>query len=291
MTSIDWTLNDVPDLHGQVAVVTGGTRGLGLALTELLRERGATVLTGARNAFGADAALLDLADPVGVERFADWARDRAGDIDLLINNAAISNQPLALTSHGVESQLAVNHLGHVQLTRLLLPAMRDGGRVVTVTSALYPRGSLDLDRLDSAGSPGAAYVRSKLANVLFATELDRRLRESGSTVRSLLAHPGLADTSMHDTYPDEATTQMVRAALADSGRAPRPASVGILYAATTASDTALLYGPGGNLTDPYVEAEELTGPALDSALAAALWQRSAELTGMPAGADALPRTS
>jgi NAD(P)-dependent dehydrogenase (short-subunit alcohol dehydrogenase family) len=287
MTTITWTLNDLPGLTGRVAVVTGGTRGLGLAVTSLLRERGATVLTGARNASGPDTAPLDLADPVSVDTFADWTRDRAGGIDLLVNNAAISNQPFALTSHGVESQLAVNHLGHVQLTRLLLPAMRDEGRVVTVTSALYPMGSLDLDRLDHADSPGAAYVRSKLANVLFATELNRRLRESGSSVRSLLAHPGLADTSMHDTYPDEATTQMVRAALAENGRAPRPASVGILYAATTAADSTRLYGPGGSLTDPHVEADELTGPALDGELAAALWQRSAELTGMPTGSGVL----
>lgn len=277
MTSISWTLDDLSDLTGTTAVVTGGSRGVGLASAKLLREAGATVLTGSRGAGGSDAAddaadvghPLDLADPASVRTFVAWVRSRTDTVDVLINNAGVSNQPFALAPSGVEEQLAVNHLGHFQLTRELLPLL-GAGRVVTVTSALYPMATLDLDALTDPIEPGPAYVRSKLANVLFAQELGRR--EPG--VRSLLAHPGLADTSMHDSYPDEATTAMVRAALADGGRAPAPASVGILYAATSAAaQPALLYGPDGDRERPTVIAEPLAVD--DAALAAALWEISA----------------
>ena len=269
--TISWTLDDLPNLAGKTAVVTGGSRGVGDAITTLFRRGGATVLTGARS--GGDAPL-DLADPGSVRAFARWVRSRTSRVDVLVNNAGISNQPFSLASTGVEQQFAVNHLGHFLLTRELLPLL-ENGRVVTVTSALYPMGTLDLSALAEPIDPGLAYVRSKLANVLFARELSRR----AAGVRSLLAHPGLADTSMHDTYPDQATTAMVRAALAQSGRAPEPASVGILYAAT-AADAApdVVYGPEGDRERPVVVAEPLT--AGDSALAAALWQESGRLTSL-----------
>jgi NAD(P)-dependent dehydrogenase (short-subunit alcohol dehydrogenase family) len=276
-TTIDWTLADLPDLSGATAVVTGASRGLGRAVADLLTRAGATVLTGARTG----GTPLDLADPASVRDFAAGVASRTDRLDLLVNNAGISNQPFGLAPTGVERQLAVNHLGHFALTDALLPLLtRASGRVVTVSSAMYPMGSLDLALLadEASYTPGGGYVRSKLANVLFATELDARLRAAGSPVRSLLAHPGLADTAMHDTYPDAATTQMVRAALAEQGRAPEPASVGILYAATAPTvDAALLYGPDGDREKPHVLADPVTGPALDRALAAELWDVSARL--------------
>ena len=171
---------------------------------------------------------------------------------------------------------------HAALTHLLLPLVQAaGGRVVTVSSAMYAMlPGLDLAALaEEAGyNPGVAYIRSKLANALFATELDRRLRADGSAVRSLLADPGLAFTSMHDGYHDEQTTQMVQGMLAESGREALPASVGILYAATAAEvDPRVMYGPTGDKADPVVLAAPLAGAVLDAGLASALWERSQDL--------------
>jgi NAD(P)-dependent dehydrogenase (short-subunit alcohol dehydrogenase family) len=284
MDTFSWNSSVLPDLTGRTAVVTGVTRGIGRAVREALERAGATVLGGARTVDGAGVELLDLADLDTVRAFARWVRDRAEHVDLLVNNAAISNVPFSLTASGMESQFAVNHLGHFALTNLLLPLMSEDARVVTVTSAMYPMlGALDLAALadEASYSPGVAYVRSKAANVLFATELERRLRASGAGVRSLLAEPGLAATSMHDSYPDEGTTQAVRAALAESGRSASSASAGVLYAATAAEvDGFVVYGPVGDRETPDVVATPVAGLGLDRELAAALWEQSAQLTGV-----------
>ncbi len=271
-------------------MVTGVTRGIGRAVRKALERAGATVLGGARTVDGDGVGVLDLADVEGVRAFAGWVGERAGQVDLLVNNAAVSNVSFSLAASGVESQFAVNHLGHFALTNLLLPLMGDDARVVTVTSAMYPMlEALDLAALadEASYSPGVAYVRPKAANVLFATELDRRLRASGLGVRSLLAEPGLADTSMHDSYPDDGTTQAVRAALAETGRAAGPASAGVLYAATAAEvDSSVVYGPAGDRETPDVVATPVAGLGLDRELATALWERSAELTGaVPVASD------
>lgn len=286
MATIPWTLTDLADLTGTTAAVTGGTRGVGAAVASLLARAGARVLVGARSLpddAGADAALLDLGDLDDVERFAAWVGEHTDRLDLLVNNAGISNQPFALAPSGLESQLAVNHLGHFALTARLLPLLSPAGRVVTVTSALYPMAVIDPDALASADGyhPGAAYVRSKLANVLFARALDTRLRASGSGARSLLAHPGLAATSMHDTYPDAQTTAQVRAALATSGREPEPASTGILYAAVAPDVAAdVVLGPDGDLGKPQVVAEAVVGAGLDDDLAERLWAASVRYAGV-----------
>jgi len=284
--TIDWALADLPDLTDRTVVVTGGTRGIGLAVTERLRAAGATVLTGARAAAADDdSAVLDLADPASVATFAGWVGDRTDRVDLLVNNAAVSGVPFALSALGVERQFAVNHLGHAALTHRLLPLLEvaPAGRIVTVSSAMYAMlPGIDLASLATAEDyvPGVAYVRSKLANVLFATELDRRLRASGSPVRSLLADPGIAFTSMHEGYPDEQTTQMVQGMLADSGREALPASVGILYAATAPlGDLAadVMYGPTGGKEDPRVLEAPIAAVGLDAVGATALWDRTHEL--------------
>ncbi|MEW2626225.1 SDR family NAD(P)-dependent oxidoreductase [Streptomyces sp. NPDC048106] len=282
MDTFSWSSSALPDLTGRTAVVTGATRGIGRAVREALEKAGATVLGGARTVDGAGVEVLDLADLGTVRAFARSVRERVGQVDLLVNNAAISNVPFSLTPGGTESQFAVNHLGHFALTHLLRPLMREGARVVTVTSAMYPMlDTLDLAALADEGSysPGVAYVRSKAANVLFATELERRLRTSGSGVRSLLAEPGLAATSMHDGYPDEGTTQAVRAALAETGRPASSASAGVLYAATAGEvDGFVVYGPVGDRETPDVVATPIAGLGLDQELAAALWEQSARLT-------------
>lgn len=305
MTSSDiaeTSLTELIDLTGRTAVVTGGSAGIGRAITESLIRSGARVFVGARDADRAQAVAeeltaragkpgavevhqLDLADLDSVRSFAGWVASRTDRIDLLFNNAGISNQEFHLASAGVESQFAVNHLGHFALTGLLLPLLSAAyeARVVTVSSGLYVHGQLDLSLLadKETYSPGGGYVRSKLANVLFATELEGRLRAAGSRVRSFVAHPGLARTPMHERYPSPETTAAVQAALATMGREPEHAIAGIIYAATAPeADPASFYGPDGDLTDPHVGVEPLAGPANASSLAADLWQTSIDLSGV-----------
>jgi NAD(P)-dependent dehydrogenase (short-subunit alcohol dehydrogenase family) len=289
-----------PDLSGRRAVVTGGTSGLGLVTTRAFAAWGASVVVGARDVeratevrrrllddlgLSADrvtVARLDLFDLDSVDRFGRVAG--AAPVDLLVLNAASSSVPFRTSREGVESQFATNHLGHFALAGQLLDQLEAGAdaRVVTVSSALYTRGSLDLDRLgDAAGySPGRGYLRAKLANTMFAAELERRLRRAESSIRSFAAHPGMARTPLHGTYPS-ATTRAVTALLARAiGREPEPADAGILAAATAANVTPdLFWGPVGSRTRPDVEGVPFAPVATDARAAVALWNASMALTG------------
>ena len=198
LMSAEWT---VGDQSGRVAVITGATSGLGLVVAREMAGAGARVVIGARDAGKAAAVIaslpgeghiayaLDLADLNSVRDFTAAVRAGHDRLDLLINNAGIMAVPRATSAQGVELQFAVNHLAHFALTAALLDLITD--RVVTVTSVLHRRGRLDLDTLDASGpySANAAYNRSKLANMVFALELLRRLSAS---VRSVAAHPGYA---------------------------------------------------------------------------------------------------
>jgi NAD(P)-dependent dehydrogenase (short-subunit alcohol dehydrogenase family) len=289
----------MPDLTGTTAVVTGAASGLGLAVTRALISRGARVVMATRNTAKAEQAAagltdgpgepvvaeLDLLDLKSVRRFADLAHDQYTSLDLLIANAGISSQPRTLSAEGVESQFATNHLGHFALTGRLLDLLEKGRdpRIVVVASALYTRATLDLDHLDGAGSysPGRAYSRSKLANVLFARELERRLRTSGSAARTFVAHPGMAKTPLHATYPSPVLRLATRAVAGLIGRNPEHAMVPILYAATApgaAPDT--IYGPTGPKLHPEVQPAPFTGPGTDDSTARELWTTSERLTGL-----------
>lgn len=288
-----------PDLSGRRAVVTGGTSGLGLVTTRTLASWGAAVIVGARDVERAahvrqrllhdlglsddrvTVAHLDLLDLDSVDRFGRVAA--AASVDLLVLNAASSSVAFQTSREGVESQFATNHLGHFALTGQLLDQLEAGQdpRVVTVSSALYTRGALDLDRLgDAVGySPGRGYIRAKLANTMFAVELERRLRRAKSGTRSFAAHPGMARTPLHGTYPS-ATTRAVTALLARAiGREPEPADVGILAAAAAATVTPdLFWGPVGSKTRPDVEGVPFAPAATDESAAIALWNASMALT-------------
>ena len=210
-----WTIKDIPDQRGRVALVTGANSGLGLETTLALLKSGATVLMACRSrrkgeaaraellklgASGVDLIDLDLSDLNSVDACCREVQSRYDRLDLLINNAGLMAPPRLLSKQGLEMQFAVNHLGHFALTASLLPLMegRDQARVVTVTSGAQYFGRMawnDLNgeqRYDRWG----AYSQSKLANVLFALNLNRRLEEAGSTVRSLAAHPGMARTNL-----------------------------------------------------------------------------------------------
>ncbi|MEC8442505.1 MAG: oxidoreductase [Cyanobacteriota bacterium] len=213
-----WTADNIPSQEGRVALVTGANSGLGLETARALSARGATVLLACRSPRkGENARLqlmaegltrldlieLNLADLTDVARAAAVVSDRYGQLDLLINNAGVMAPPRRTTAQGHELQFGVNHLGHMALTQALLPLMQNqpDPRVVTVTSGAQYFGTIRWDdpnwseRYDRYG----AYGQSKLANVMFALELDARLREQNSPIRSLAAHPGIARTELQPT--------------------------------------------------------------------------------------------
>lgn len=301
-------------------VVTGTTSGLGLALSETLvragarvvmtvrdLDRGAAVLDRVRAAStgvgSAEMVLLDLANLGSVRSAAAEIRDRTGDhVDVLINNAAVSLGPQARTVDGFELQLGTNHLGPAALTWLLMPSLRTAGtptrpaRVVTTSSLAHRVGGLDLDDLHwdrRRYSPTAAYGASKLANLLFSAELDRRLRHGGDPVLSVAAHPGLTRSALLDNALARGGTWRARLLTLPDRIASQPVSVGIEPQLSAA------FGPvhGADYLGPtrLFESRGPAGPArrstaaVDPDLAARLWVATAAATGVapdPAGASA-----
>ncbi len=203
MTS--WTAADLPSFAGRTAIVTGANSGLGAVTARELGRVGAKVILAVRNPGRGEAAAremtgdievrqLDLQDLASVRQFADGIDS---DIDVLVNNAGIMAVPHAVTSDGFESQIGTNHLGHFALTNLLLPKITD--RVVTVSSMMHYMGYVSLRDLNWTSrpySPWVAYGQSKLANLLFTSELQRRLQAGGSKLRAVAAHPGYSHTNL-----------------------------------------------------------------------------------------------
>src|SRR5260370_20323940 len=199
-----WSSNDIPNMAGRSVIITGANSGIGRAAAEALANAGARVVLAVRDTDKGQAAAatvrgetdvrrLDLASLGSVREFAaDWT----GDIDLLINNAGVMAPPLSRTADGFELQFGTNHLGHFALTNLLLQQIT--GRVVTVSSTGHRMGTIDFDDLNWERKPykrWRAYGQSKLANLLFTAELQRRLTAAGSAVLATAAHPGYAATN------------------------------------------------------------------------------------------------
>jgi NAD(P)-dependent dehydrogenase (short-subunit alcohol dehydrogenase family) len=199
-----WTAADLPNFAGRTVIVTGANSGLGLITARELARAGAHLVLAVRStAKGDDAAKgmsgtvevrkLDLQDLSSVREFADGV----SEVDVLVNNAGIMAVPYAKTKDGFESQIGTNHLGHFALTSLLLPKLTD--RVVTVSSEFHQMGKINLADLNWESrryGPWRAYAQSKLANLLFTSELQRRLDAAGSSVRALAAHPGYSSTNL-----------------------------------------------------------------------------------------------
>ncbi|MFQ6539551.1 MULTISPECIES: oxidoreductase [Aphanothece] len=212
-----WTATAIPDQSGRLALVTGASSGLGLETARALVARGATVILACRSRPRAERAReellpaaacggaldlldLDLADLTTVVTAARQVAERYGRLDLLINNAGVMGLPRSLTRQGFERQFGINHLGHFALTLALLPVLRGrpDARIVTVTSGAQYFGRIDFDDLQGERryDRWKAYGQSKLANVMFAIELQRRLEADGASVLSLAAHPGVARTNL-----------------------------------------------------------------------------------------------
>jgi NAD(P)-dependent dehydrogenase (short-subunit alcohol dehydrogenase family) len=298
-----WTASDIPDLTGRRAVVTGATSGLGWETARVLAQRGAhVVLTGrdpsrteeavrrvaaAAPAGSAERGDLDLADLASVRAFA--AQVGTQPLDLLVNNAGVMAVPRGVTVDGFERQLGTNHLGPFALTGLLLPALlaRPAARVVTVSSVLHRVGSLDFGDLMSERSydPWQAYARSKLANLLFVRELDRRARAAGVALVSVAAHPGTARTHLVAAGPATGrplTGAVLRAGTAVLGQSARAGALSQLRAATDPDVRGGDYfGPRGLLEQRGLpHRAPRSANARDDQAAARLWDESERLTGV-----------
>lgn len=286
----NWTAGELPSFAGRTVIVTGANSGLGeVTARELARVGARTILAVRDVAKGTDAAekmfgnvevrRLDLADLASVREFAAGI---TGKVDVLVNNAGVMAVPYGLTADGFERQIGTNHLGHFALTGLLLPKITD--RVVTVSSLAHFLGRIHLDDLSYKArpySPWAAYGQSKLANLLFTRELQRRLDRAGSAVRSLAAHPGYSATNLQGHT--------------GSSLAGRAMAIGNLWA--TSADFGArqtLYAvsqdlAGDTFVGPRFGYAGRTGGvgrsplARNDATAAALWQRSERLTGVDFG--------
>jgi NAD(P)-dependent dehydrogenase (short-subunit alcohol dehydrogenase family) len=302
-----WTEADIPDLAGQTAVVTGANTGLGLQAARVLAERGARVVLACRNAdkagraadqiaaasagAGASVVRLDLASQSGVRSAAEEIRARFPPIDLLINNAGVMDIPYQRTADGFELTLATNHLGPFALTGLLLDRLAPGARVVTVSSVAHLEGVIDFDDLQAERQYDRerAYAQSKLANLLFTYELDRRLRAAGVPVTALACHPGVVYT---DLFANESRAQQFL--LSSAMRiinfwAVQNVRMGALPELRAATDPSARggqyfgprrYGLRRRFLTGYPAVVESSPRSHDEAVQARLWQTSRELTGV-----------
>ncbi|MER6940431.1 oxidoreductase [Nocardioides sp. NPDC127514] len=288
MTEQKWTSERLPSFEGRTVIVTGATSGLGRVVATQLGAKGARVVLAVRNVAAgeevaatiggsAEVRALDLADLSSVRHFADeWE----GEIDVLINNAGIMMVPKRLTTDGYESQFATNHLGHFALTNLLLPHITD--RVVTVASTAHRWGGFDLDDLNWERrdyQTERAYGQSKISNLLFTLELQRRLEGTG--LRAYAAHPGYAATNLQSHTGNAvkhalmAIGNRVVAQSAEAGALPT------LYAASQDLPSGSYVGPDG--FGEYRGSPTLVGRtavASDPELARKLWTESERLTGV-----------
>jgi NAD(P)-dependent dehydrogenase (short-subunit alcohol dehydrogenase family) len=281
---------DIPYMKGRTVIVTGANSGIGRAAASALAGVGARVVLAVRDRAKGEAASaaiggttevreLDLASLASVRAFAqDWQ----GEIDVLINNAGVMVPPLTRTEDGFELQFGTNHLGHFALTNLLIANVRE--RVVTVASGAHRAGRIDFDDLNWERKPyraWLAYGQSKLANLLFTSELQRRLGAAGSSVLAMAAHPGYAATNLQfhsGSWWQEGYMRLGNHLFAQDEQA---GALPTLYAAVAEIPAGSYVGPGGVLE--LRGAPKLVGrsrAARDPELARRLWELSEELTGV-----------
>ncbi|MFF5482977.1 oxidoreductase [Streptomyces sp. NPDC012935] len=297
-----WDATSLPDLSGRTAVVTGANSGIGLTAADALARSGAHVVFAVRDLDRGRAAAatvtgstevrrLDLADLASVREFADAWQGRP--LDLLINNAGVMMLPQQRTADGFEMQFGTNHLGHFALTNLLLPYVTD--RVVTLSSGAHrwfgARIRFEDLNWTSGYDPNRAYAQSKLANLLFTLELQRRLTESGSPVRALAAHPGYAATNLQSHAGSPVMRAFMRIGNRVFAQDDKAGALPTLYAATQDLPGASYVGPDG--LGEMRGAPTLVGrttAASDAQVARRLWTVSEELTGVtsPLGRVAEP---
>lgn len=296
-----WTASNIPDQHGRVAVITGANSGVGFATAKMLAQHGATVVLACRDHHkaadaqrrihqavpGADLVILDidLASLDSVRRAAEQLHHAYERVDLLVNNAGLGWLPKTRTSDGFELTLATNHLGHFALTGQLIDLLLDtpGSRVVAVTSPAHRQAKLNLDDLQGEHryNKQAAYSQSKLANLLFAYELQRRLEGIDAQTIALAAHPGGARTNFNRNLPRPFRGPNYGLFYPLS----HPADVGALAILRAATDPN---ARGGDYYAPnrlrefkgHPEARRSSPTSYDQDLQRHLWEASERLTGI-----------
>ena len=296
MSKHNWSPDQLSDQTGRVAIVTGANSGIGFETARVLAEKGATVVAACRNLQKAnpkaddiraqhpgahvEVMQLDLSDLGSVRQFAEGFRSKHERLDLLINNAGVMVPPYGKTAQGFETQFGVNHLGHFALTGSLLDLIvrTPGSRIVTVSSIAHRVGKIDFSDLnwETGYKPQAAYGQSKLANLLFTYELQRRLGRAGKDTLAVAAHPGWTETNL------QAHAKGVKFLNRFFAQEPLMGALPTLYAATESNvNGAEYYGPSGLL--------EMNGPpkkvgsnkrSHDVSVAQRLWNVSEDLTGI-----------
>lgn len=297
MTS-SWTAENIPNLTGKIAIVTGANSGIGYEMARALVHKEATVILACRNKDKGEAAVrqivqeypeakaellqFDLADLASVRRFAGEFTSHYDRLDILINNAGIMRPPFGKTADGFELQFGTNHLGHFALTGLLLDLITctPQARVTTVSSGGERfGGEIDFDNLNGEKEydPGEAYGQSKLANLLFTYELQRRFEDAGVDTIAVAAHPGWTKATNLTVH-----WRMIRYLSPFIGQKPEMGALPALYAATAPDvQGGDYYGPGGWLElRGYPTKVQSSDRAHDTAVAAKLWTVSEELTGV-----------
>jgi NAD(P)-dependent dehydrogenase (short-subunit alcohol dehydrogenase family) len=295
-----WTKENMPDQTGKAVIVTGSNVGVGFETALAFYEKGAHVLVASRSLKNAEQAIdkmkekkgkgsleagvLDLSDLRLVKEFADSFLKKHRNLHVLINNAGVMIPPASKTAQGFELQFGVNFLGHFALTGYLYPLLNatPGSRIVTVSSNAYLRGTIDFDNLKSEKSydPAREYSQSKLADIIFSIELQRRLQSKHAQTVSIAAQPGANKTELTRYMSEEALAEGIKrvGTLMDPWQGALPS----LYAAV--SDEAIpgmLYGPdkdGGYRGYPALA--EITPNALDESVGKKLWSFSEQATGI-----------
>jgi NAD(P)-dependent dehydrogenase (short-subunit alcohol dehydrogenase family) len=297
-SAASWIADRISSQVGRTFVVTGANSGLGLETVRALGGLGANVIMTARDRGKGEQALekllaeqpdarielrtLDLADLDSVREFAGTV----DELDVLINNAGVMMPPHGRTRQGYELQFGVNHLGHFALTGLLLERVfqSDDGRVVTVSSGLHKRGRIHFDDLHGEHDYGRTkyYAQSKLANVVFALELHRRLRANNIAIRSVLAHPGYSATNLQSAGPTGVGKLLMKAGNRLFAQEAEMGALPQLYAGTGADvESGQFYGPDGRgESKGFPTVVEPLDAARDRELAKRLWDISEELSGV-----------
>jgi NAD(P)-dependent dehydrogenase (short-subunit alcohol dehydrogenase family) len=301
-----WTARDIPDLTGKTVVVTGANSGLGLETSRELARKGAKVVLACRNVDkGTEAAQdirgdspqaalevmsLDLGDLSSVRTFAQVFEQTHERLDILVNNAGVMALPRSTTVDGFETQIGTNHLGHFALTGLLLKTLLSApaGRVVTVSSLVHKTGRIDFDDLDGERryNKWTAYGQSKLANLMFTFELQRRFEAAGVNVISVGCHPGYASTNLQRNWARSSGVplmdRMSGLAVGIAGQNARSGALPTLYAATDPNvQGGDIIGPGGFMqVRGHPVKVSVARRAHDREIAARLWSLSVERTGV-----------
>lgn len=299
-----WTTADIPDLAGKVVIVTGANSGIGFESAKAFAAKGARTILACRNMEKAQTALvkimaevpgaqaeimrLDLADLGSVRDFVATFRASYDRLDVLLNNAGIMMVPYGITVDGYERQLGTNHLGHFALTGQLIDLLcaTPGSRVVNVSSLAHLSGEMAFDNFLYEGgrdyTPQAAYGRSKLANLLFTYELQRRLAAAGADAIAVAAHPGLSETNLFSHLVPSAALKIARPVMR---LVVQDAAMGALPSLRAAADPNVVggqyYGPAGAREfGGYPVVVPSNGASHDEAAARRLWEVSERLTGV-----------